>query len=159
MTEQSTSKSITISGKPFNVPLRYELGHTLDSEGEVNALNQTFHEAIRNNLASKFDENLDDLTQTVVDDYAEKYEFGVRTGGGGRIGDPIEREAIRLSSEKVREAIRGNPSAKLADYKTADITALAKKLMTKQPAFLQMAKDNVARQQQVAAATLADLGL
>jgi hypothetical protein len=45
-------EQITIAGQSFNVPIRYEEGHELTS-GEASALNQTYHENIRNNLAKK----------------------------------------------------------------------------------------------------------
>lgn len=152
----SETKTITISGKSFNVPVRYSLGDTLETEGEVSALNQTYHEAIRNNLASKYENG--ELTQAVVDAYTENYEFGVRSGGG-RIGDPVEREATSLAVSKVKDAIRANGKVKLSDYKSSDLTALAKKLLDKDPAIRKLAAENVARQQSIAATTLAELGI
>jgi hypothetical protein len=45
-------EQITISGHSFNVPVRYEEGHELTA-GEASALNQTYHENLRNNFAKK----------------------------------------------------------------------------------------------------------
>ena len=43
---------ITIQGQVFRVPLRYKAGDVL-KENEAGALNQTYHENLRNNFASK----------------------------------------------------------------------------------------------------------
>src|SRR6266446_4903096 len=71
--KRNQMEQITIAAQTFNVPLRYEEGHEL-SAGEASALNQTYHENIRNNLAKKAKEGT--LTQADVDAYASEYQFG-----------------------------------------------------------------------------------
>ena len=154
----SESKQITISGKSFTVPVIYAIGDTIETEGEASALNQTFHEAIRNNLASRFKEHPENLTQAEVDLYAQKFEFGVRSGGG-RVGDPVEREALSIASSKVKDAIRVNGKTKLSDYKVGDITLRAKQLLDKDPSIRKLAAEIVSKKQSVAATTLAELGI
>jgi len=101
---------ITIQGQVFRVPLRYAAGHSL-TEGEAGALNQTFHENLRNNFAKKVNEGTEagvtkDILQQQLDDYANDYQFGVRTGGGGFRGDPVMTLAMNISRELVRQAIK-----------------------------------------------------
>src|SRR5262245_45849295 len=78
---------ITIQGQTFKVPIRYSAGHQL-TDGEAGALNQTFHENLRNNFASKVRDGIEagvpvETLQQQLDDYATDYQFGVRSGGGG----------------------------------------------------------------------------
>ena len=101
---------ITIQGQVFRVPLRYAAGHSL-TEGEAGALNQTFHENLRNNFAKKVNEGTEagvtkDILQQQLDDYANDYQFGVRTGGGGFRGDPVMTLAMNIARELVRQAIK-----------------------------------------------------
>lgn len=97
---------LTIAGHVFEVPHRYQEGHTLNAN-EAAALNQTFHENIRNNVAAKIkkatpeggthewtDEAIAHWTAEVAR-HANEYQFGVRTGGGrGPAMDPETRFAI-----------------------------------------------------------------
>src|SRR5258705_1665321 len=94
-------EQITIAGSSFAVPVRHQEGHELTA-GEASALNQTFHENIRNNLAKKAKEGV--LTQDEVDTYANGYAFGVRTGGGGAPRDPVMSEALRIAKDQVKAA-------------------------------------------------------
>lgn len=101
---------ITIQGQTFRVPIRYSAGHQL-TEGEASALNQTFHENLRNNFAKKVTEGVDagvgmDVLQQQLDDYASEYQFGVRTGGGGFRGDPVMTLAMNAAREIIRNAIK-----------------------------------------------------
>src|ERR1019366_7774418 len=96
-------EQITISGHPFNVPVRYEEGNELTA-GEASALNQTYHENIRNNLAKKAKEGV--LTQVEVDAYAESYQFGVRTAGVGVTRDPVMAEAMRIAKKQIAELLK-----------------------------------------------------
>lgn len=143
----------TIGGRIFQVPEPFAEGHTL-TEGQADALNQVLRENVRNNLAKK-----EDLTQADIDDYVEKYEFGVRTGGGGRVVDPIMREALTMAVDKIKEAIRSRSDLRLSDYKAADITGLAKQYLDKHPEVIEEARSIVERKQRVADATLEGLGI
>jgi hypothetical protein len=101
---------ITIQGSVFRVPIRYAAGHVL-TEGEAGALNQTLHENLRNNFAKKVAEGTEagvpmETMQQQLDDYANDYQFGVRSGGGGFRGDPVMTLAMNVARELVRNAIK-----------------------------------------------------
>ena len=146
-------EQITIAGQTFNVPLRYEEGHELTA-GEASALNQTFHENIRNNLAKKAKEGT--LTQDEVDQYASTYQFGVRAAGTGVTRDPIMSEAMRIAKKQVGDLIRKS-GRKVSDYEVTAINSAAKALIDKDPAILDLARQRVAEQQSLAQADLSDI--
>lgn len=120
----------TIAGQTFNVFQPYAEGHVLTAN-EASSMNQTFAENIRNNFAKRVKEAVDagtfdqDMLQSQLDDYMNDYEFGVRTGGGGRVGNPVEAEALRIAKDKVRAALQ-RKGEKLSDYTAAAITEAAK---------------------------------
>jgi hypothetical protein len=161
ITSDTPRETYTIAGESFNVPLPYAVGHAL-TEGEANALNQTWAENIRNNLAGKIKEAKEagsfdaEVFQGTVDDYADGYEFGVRTGGG-RTGDPVMAEALTIARDLVRKAIVKQGKYKLADVKAAQITSLAKGLIEKNPTILETAKARVEEVRAIADVELGDL--
>ena len=100
------TEQITIAGRTFTVPTPFAEGHVLNAN-EASALNQTFHENIRNNTAKKIKEIEDqEQAKAVVDDYADGYQFGVRSGGGGFRGDPVMTEAMSIAREAVRRGLQ-----------------------------------------------------
>jgi hypothetical protein len=163
ITAETPRDQITIAEETFFIPQPYAEGHVLTSN-EAGALNQLFAENVRNNLASKvkaakeadaFDH--DTFQAEVVDDYTSKYEFGVRTGGGGRIGDPVQAEAIDIARDMVRDALR-KKGYKLADVKAAQITELAKNVLAKGDATSEAIMTQ-ARQRVEARRAIADIEL
>ncbi len=148
MTEQ-----ITIAGAPFNVPVRYSEGHELTA-GEASALNQTFHENIRNNLAKKAKEGT--LSQADVDAYAADYQFGVRAAGTGVTRDPVMSEAMRIAKKQLGEMLR-KAGKKIGDYTVEAINGAAKALLDKSPEIMDLARQRVAEQQSLAQADLGDI--
>lgn len=144
--ESTPRETYTIAGESFSIPRPYKHGHVLN-EGEATALNQTFAENVRNNLASKLKEEKEagsfdvSVFQAKVDDYCESYEFGVRTGGG-RSSDPVMTEALAIARDLVRKAIVAK-GIKLADVKAANITELAKQTIEKNPKILETARARV----------------
>jgi hypothetical protein len=101
---------ITIQGQNFRVPIRYAAGHALN-DGEASALNQTYHENLRNNFAGKVRDGVEanvphEVLQQQLDDYANDYQFGVRAGGGGFRGDPVMTLAMNGARDLVRRAIK-----------------------------------------------------
>lgn len=145
-------EQITIAGATYNVPLRYEEGHELTA-GEASALNQTFHENIRNNLAKQQKDGT--LTQEIVDKYAAEYAFGVRSGGGVS-RDPVMSEAMRMAKAKLSEALKA-AGRKPSEVDSAAFTAAAKALIERDPTIIETAKENVARRQAIATGDLGDL--
>lgn len=146
-------EQITIAGQAYAVPMKYSEGHELTA-GEASALNQTFHENVRNNLAKKAKEG--NLTQADVDSYAGAYEFGVRTAGAGATRDPIMSEAVRIAKKQVGDLIK-KTGKKVSDYEADAITAAAKALIAKDPAIMDLARQRIAEQQSLASADLGDI--
>jgi len=152
-------EQITISGHSFNVPVRYEEGHELTA-GEASALNQTYHENLRNNFSKKVKDagegaDLSSL-QAELDTYAEAYAFGVRTAGTGISRDPVMAEAMRIARKQVAELIK-KAGKKPSAYEPAAINAAAKGLLDKDPNIMEMAKARVAEQQSLASEDLSDI--
>jgi hypothetical protein len=126
---------ITIQGQAFRVPIRYAAGHQLN-EGEASALNQTFHENLRNNFASKVRDGTEagvpkETLQQQLDDYANDYQFGVRTGGGGFRGDPVMTAAMNLAREIVRSAVK-QKGLDADEWPASRISQVAKNLLDSQ---------------------------
>jgi len=119
----------TIAGKTFSIPQPYTEGHTLTA-GEASQLNQVLAENIRNNLAGRVKELVDggtfdqDDAQLMVDTYFEEYEMGVRSGGGGRVVDPVRKEAMVITANLVKDAIKRKHGG-LKGVKVKDINAKA----------------------------------
>jgi len=136
MANGADKDQITIQGKTFYVPLRYKAGHTL-TDGEAGALNQTLHENLRNNFAKKVAEGADagvplETLQQQLDDYANDYQFGVRTGGGGGYrGDPVMTKAMEIARELVRAALKSK-SMDMEEWPAARISQTAKSLLESQ---------------------------
>jgi hypothetical protein len=158
---------ITIARHTFNVPLRYEEGHELTAN-EASALNQTYHENLRNNFAKKVEEVANGGTlssealanlQEQLDAYAEGYEFGMRSGGGA-VRDPVAKEAMKLARDKAIEAFKKDGAKKgykLKDVDASKITDLAKRILDKYPEIMELAKQRVEEAQAAAAGDLDDL--
>lgn len=156
-------EQITIAGQVFNVPVRYEEGHELTA-GEASALNQTYHENIRNNFARQVKEGLEsgneslESLQKKLDSYAEEYQFGIRTGGGA-VRDPVQAEAMNIAKSHIRALLR-KKGRKVSDVASSAITDAAKKLLAHPehgPKINETAKARVAEAQAAAGSDLDDL--
>src|SRR5215475_14237367 len=142
MAEGNSYDQITIQGHVFRVPIRYAAGHTLN-DGEAGALNQTLHENLRNNFASKVRDGIEagvplGTLQEQLDDYASDYQFGVRTGGGFR-GDPVMTLAMNAAREVIRQAVKAKRASGATgfeddDWPASKITTAAKSLLDQQGA-------------------------
>lgn len=146
-------ETLTIQGLEFTVPVRYAEGHELTA-GEASALNQTYHENIRNNLAGKIKKGTV-ITQNEVDAYADSYIFGVRTAGAGRERDPVKAEFMRLAKAQINAMLKKQGKKASGDA----VTAAAEKLFAspKGTPILELAKQRVAEQQAIASDNLDDL--
>ena len=167
-----TTDQITIAGQTFSVPLRYTAGHVL-TEGEASALNQTYHENLRNNFAKTVKEarvvppanegdepgtrELDDADiarlQSGLDTYAASYEFGVRVASTRTPADPIGREAVNLAKEAIRAKLREHKKTASAEQ----IAELAAALVEKDTRFRAVAEQRIAAAKAVAEVSLGDL--
>jgi hypothetical protein len=155
-------EQITIAGHSFNVPVRYEEGHELTA-GEASALNQTYHENLRNNFAKKVKDagEAADLAalQAELDAYAGEYQFGVRSGGGGGVSrDPVMSEAMRIAKKQIGDLIRAK-GGKVNNYEPSAITNAAKALLDRPEgaAIMEAARKRVEEQKTLAAGDLGDL--
>lgn len=147
-------EEITIAGGTFSVPNPYEVGQVITA-GEADALNQVLHENIRNNLAKQAKAGT--LSQAEVDAYADKYEFGVRTGGGGGgPRDPIKARAMDIARDKVKAAL-GKTGKKISDYSGKQISAAASTALEKHPEWLDLAKRQVEDERALAGEVLDDV--
>lgn len=154
------SETITIQGHDFSVAPKYSEGHVLTSN-EAATLNQTLFENLRNNFAKQVKDAKGEATeltpdqlaqlQAKLDEYASKYEFGVRVSAGPRApADPVGKEAFNIAKEAVKNAIRkkgANPS----DYSAAQIAELAKGALEKHnDAFMAKARQAIAERESLA---------
>lgn len=110
-------KTITISGKEFEVSEPYAAGHAI-TEAEAKALNQVRSENIRNNMASKVkaayaeegrkeDDPTPETIGELVATYDREYVFTLASVGGGRkSADPVETEALRIARTLLAGALR-----------------------------------------------------
>lgn len=141
-------KSIIIQGISFVAPLPYQEGHVLTAN-EISALNQVFHENIRNNFANRVKKlveeaetngaELDEAAlQSELNDYIESYEFGIRTGGG-RVTDPVESEALKIATSKVHEAMK-KKGIKRKDVSADNVRELARQVLDDHPDLLDQAR-------------------
>lgn len=133
---------ITIQGMTFNVPAVFGAGHVL-SQVEADVLNQTFHENLRNNYASKVEKAQEaakkdggapvDPTalQAGLDEYIKTYEFGVKRGGV-RVTDPVEREARDIAKARIEAALKGK-GKKLKDIETESLNGMIDAALAKYP--------------------------
>lgn len=142
--------SITIAGRSITVPVKYSEGHVL-SANEASALNQVYHENIRNNTAKRVKEaESDEAAQSIVNEYVAGYEFGVRTGGGGS-RDPVQTELMAIAREAVRKALQKKGFKLTGDeaVPAKKITELATDAVSKHPEWLDLAKARVAQQREI----------
>jgi hypothetical protein len=116
---------ITIQGHEFEFgAAKYAEGHVVTAN-EANALNQVRLENIRNNTAAKIKKAADEAgvepsavnldaqfgdeagatLRSVIQAYADNYEFGARAVARAEPIDPIEREAMKIAKETVRKAL------------------------------------------------------
>lgn len=102
-------QEVTIAGEVFKIAPRYSEGHVL-TENEAAALNQTFFENIRNNMAKGVAESKEtnkfdyDVFQDKITAYANEYEFGARRVGAAP-RDPVLAEAFKLAKVAVSKAV------------------------------------------------------
>lgn len=159
LSAKTPTSEFVIQGVKFQVPAPFKEGHTCTSN-EAAVLNQTLAENIRNNRSGMVDKAKAEAEkagtevdlvalQKALDDYITEYEFGVRRGGGFRASDPVEKEAMNIAKEKVKEALlkRGT---KLSEVTAANITELAAGVLKKYPAITEQAKVTVAAREAAA---------
>lgn len=168
-TESTMSQSLTVQGLQFTVPKPFAEGHVC-SAAEASALNQTFAENIRNNVAGKIRAKLEaankdkpaeehitaaglDLNElaAMVAEYANSYSFAQRTARAPV--DPVAHEAHKIAKSKLLEAMRAkniDPKSLSAERMEANIQAL----IAKYPAITEEAQRRVAASRDIAGMVL-----
>ena len=143
--KETPTGAFAIQGKSFNIPKPFTEGH-LCSNSEAGVLNQILAENTRNNWASRIKKEVEEETfdqskmQAEIDEYLENYDFGVRRGRGP--SDPVEREALNMAKEIVRNALR-EKGFKLGDVAVEDINRLAEEAIASNPDITKEAKRRV----------------
>jgi hypothetical protein len=166
---------LTIQGLAFEISQPYSVGHVL-TIGEASQLNQVRAENIRNNFASvvrgaieayrKANSLPDDaevpLSELDKDEldaklgkYDEEYVMGVRGGPSGpRIPvDPVQREAYRIGTDKVKMALK-KKNISLNSVPKEKFDEYVKGVVNKYPEILEEARRRVNAGAEI---TLADL--
>ena len=106
-TKLARTIELTIHGVTFEAPQPFTAGHPC-SEGEASVLNAQFAENLRNNFAKRVKAAQDGVVteqilavlQQDFANYATNYSLSPRTSS-----DPIERAAVRIAADLVREAL------------------------------------------------------
>ena len=153
--KETPTGAVIIQGKSFQIPRPFSESHVCTSS-EAGVLNQILAENTRNNWGDRVkkavaDESFDQAKmQAEIDEYLENYDFGVRRGRGPT--DPIEREALNMAKDIVKNALR-EKGFKLADVDTDDINRLAEEAVAANPDITKEAKRRVDQR-----AKLGDLG-
>lgn len=119
--------NLTIAGHQFEVPegllAKYSVGYTLSTEGEAHALQQVFTENLRNNFANKVKNKLNGgaelaaedqaALQAEFNDYAGKYEFGIRQPGtGAKPRDKVEQMVSKMAGAAITERYKAKYNEK-----------------------------------------------
>ncbi len=143
--KETPTGTFVIQHQSFQIPKPYVEGHTITTS-EAGVLNQALAENVRNNWASRVKKEVDEDTfnlvkmQAEVDEYIDGYDFGLRRGRGP--SDPVEREALNMAKEIVKNALR-EKGYKLNDVNTDDINRLAEEAVAANPEITKEAKRRV----------------
>lgn len=156
------TKSVTVAGKVFAMPLVFEAGQEVVlTEGMASQFNQVYHENLRNNIAAKVKKSIDEGTfsqdswQAQINKIADEYEFGTRRAGGPRTPtDPIAKEALRIAVEAISNNLRAQ-GKKPSDFK--NLKEVAAQLVERKPEITEKAKENIAALQAAAGDTLDEI--
>ena len=134
--------------------------YSVSATGLANGMNQLLAENIRNNFAKRVKDAGDspdvEKLQAELDTYIGEYEFGVRRSGGGRAGNPVEKEAMEIARNKVKSALQ-EKGHKLSDISSARITELATEALAKHPEWTKAAETVVKQREAVADIQLEEL--
>lgn len=111
---ETETKTLRIADIEFTAPFKYAEGHVL-SAIEAKVLNQTRFENLRNNFAATVKASVEgkegaipqDQLQAKFAEYEAAYEFSQPGTGGTKAAlDPVEREAISIATDIVKEKMK-----------------------------------------------------
>jgi hypothetical protein len=125
-------QELTIQKLLFKIPAPYVAGVIELSQGEADALNQTFAENIRNNFAAQMKAAAEEtparaIGQAELDTYVGSYAFGKRSGGV-RSRDPIGAEERRLAKDAITAKIQAL-GKKVKDYSAEQLADMVTKVV------------------------------
>lgn len=154
------SQEVTIAGEVFSIEPRYAEGHILNAN-EASALNQTFFENVRNNMAKAVAEAVEagafdkDEFQGRVAQYATEYEFGARRGRV--VKDPV----MALAFKDCKKALVAALNAKYGkdhSYSTEAINEKTDELLAspKGQRFIDSAREKIEIEKKAAADILGE---
>jgi hypothetical protein len=159
----------TINGLQFELSEPYVEGHTI-SAIEARVLNQTRSENIGNNLRAKIKEMQESETaseQDIYDLVAEldsRYEFTAAGVSASRKLDPVEREAVKIARELLKEHLAASgrkltvaPEG-VTDEEWDDKVAAEVERIASEEAVVKAAQKRVAERQKTAASLADALG-
>ncbi|MDE2107209.1 MAG: hypothetical protein KGL39_58975 [Patescibacteria group bacterium] len=160
-------EDFTIAKQTFSGAHPFTPGHTL-TEGEARALNQTFIENVRNNLAKLVKSHIEAGTfdqaamQGKVDEYMNEYEFGIRATAGPRPvrtpRDVVGTRAMELARAQIRKAIL-KQGGSLKDVSAKDITEKAKELVESDGRYRAKAEQQLAEEAELEVSEISVPGL
>lgn len=167
-TVDTSREDVTIAGLIFSMTNPYAPGHVCTA-GEASQLNQVRHENLRNNFAAKVraaveaaetaGTDVDTATlQAELDEYDSKYQMGVRQrgAGGGRVVDPVAREARSIAKDMLNNALK-KKGKKVGDLSAELLKEKIDEILAKYPNITEAAKQRVAERQAIAEQELDDI--
>lgn len=166
-TESATRSEITVQGVTLTVPAPFVEGHVLRAN-EAGVLNQTYAENLRNNFAAAVKKAKDEAEkagtavdgeklQSELDAYVVTYDFGIRRGGGVRVGlTPVEKEARKLAREAITAAL-SKKGHKVKDLPEGKMDEFIEQALATKPAFREEAQRRVEARQNIGAELLGDM--
>jgi len=148
-------RDLTINGTVFQVPQPYTEGH-ICNVAEAHALNQTFAENVRNNMAGRMKKakpgEAIDWTQALAA-YIKEYEFALPGERGARVpADPVENEAWKLATKAVVAALKKHNRDRKA-LPEGHFEKLVQGALDKNPFYRESAQKIVNAQREAAAAS------
>jgi hypothetical protein len=160
--------TLTIAGQAFDITDDQRLAEGAQmTAGMAASLQQTRRENLRNNFAKRvkdavengWDEAKHQELQQSLNQYAEKYEFGVRAEGstGPRVTDPVEREARDEAKKIIANAYFAKTGQKA---KASEVNEVLEQFMEMNGDDLRAeARSRIDRREQAGARAMQALGL
>ena len=158
--KETPTGSVVIQNESFDIPRPFLEGYVC-TNADASVLNQVLGENTRNNFADRVKKAKEAATDEApfnkkkmkaeIDEYLETYEFGVRRGRGP--ADPVEREALNIAKDIVKNAIR-EKGMKLGDIDVENINKLAEQVVAENPDVTKEAKRRVDQRNKMTAGEL-----
>ncbi len=158
------TKTVTIQGEEFALPVRYVEGHTLNAI-EAKVLSQTWMENIRNNTAKYLKDAADPETDTTMEQAREavmvvaaRYEFTAAAAAGTRSSYTPEQKEARSIARAGIKAQLAEQGKKISDV-DKDALAAAIQTASELDHIVKLAKKRVKEATAASDGILADLNL